>query len=508
MTRDAKKQDLVVGIVGAGAMGRGIAQVAATGGCRVLIFDGKDGVAADAATFISGMLSRAAEKGRMDQADCDAAIARIETVGSIDDLAPCEVVVEAIIEDMDIKRAVFAKIEAAIAEDAVLASNTSSLSVTRIASACARPERVAGFHFFNPVPLMPLVEVISGVKTEPWVTDFLFDLGARMGRTPVRVADAPGFLVNQVGRGYTIEAAHMANDGVASFVDVDRIMRDAAGFRMGPFELLDLTALDVTHPATVEIYEQYYHETRFRPSSLMNTRLQAGLLGRKVGQGFYTYADGKQATPEEAEAPKFDGGKFWIDGSLPDARAALVAIVEAAGAELDVGAKPAKDSIILVTPLGDDATAAATAGGFDATRTLAVDPLFKFEGRRTLMKTPVTTPEAMQKAHAMLAADGVSVTVINDSPGFVAQRIIAMIANIGASVAQQRIATPDDIDKAVKLGLNYPQGPLGFADLLGPKTILAVLEGLCRSTGDPRYRPSLWLRRRAELGVSALTPES
>lgn len=508
MTRDAKKQDLVVGIVGAGAMGRGIAQVAATGGCRVLLFDAKEGAAGEGRDFIQGMLKRAVEKGRMEQEAADGAMARIEVIGGIADLAPADAVVEAIIEDMDIKRKVFAEIEQAIAGDAVLASNTSSLSVTRIAAACEKPERVAGFHFFNPVPLMPLVEVISGVKTDPWVADFLMELGERMGRQPVRVADAPGFLVNQVGRGYTIEAAHLASEGVAAFEDVDRIMRDAAGFRMGPFELLDLTALDVTHPATVEIYRQYFDEPRYRPSTLMDNRLQAGLLGRKVGQGFYAYENGKQATPEEAAPPTFNGGKFWIDASLEDAHQALKAIVEAAGGEVDGGAEPDADSVILLTPLGDDATAIAVERGFDAARTLAVDPLLGFDKRRTLMKTPITTEDAVRKAYAVLAADGVPVSVIRDSAGFVAQRIIAMIANIGASVAQQGIAAPDDIDRAVKLGLAYPHGPLGFADAVGPARLLAVLEGMHRRTGDPRYRPNPWLRRRAQLGVSALTPEA
>ncbi len=305
-----------------------------------------------------------------------------------------------------------------------------------------------------------------------------------------------------------IEAAHLVSEGIASFEDVDRVMRDVAGFRMGPFELLDLTALDVTHPATIEIYEQYYHEPRYRPSALMNTRMQAGLLGRKVARGFYAYEDGKQQQPAEAAPPPLKGGRFWIDATLPEARSALAAIVEKACAELDTGERPADDSIILVTPLGEDATTVAVEKGLDATRTLAVDPLFGFEVRRTLMKTPVTSTESTQRAHAMLAADGVPVTVVRDSPGFIAQRIVAMIVNIGASVAQQRIATPEDIDRAVKLGLNYPHGPLGFADALGPDRVLQVLEGLHREYGDPRYRPSPWIRRRAKLGVSALTPEN
>lgn len=508
MKRDAKKQDLVVGIVGAGAMGRGIAQVAATGGCRVLLFDAKEGAANEARDFIQGMLKRAVDKGRMEQNAADSAMAGIEVIGGIADLSPADVVIEAIIEDMNIKRKVFAEIEQAIADDAVLASNTSSLSVTRIAAACGTPERVAGFHFFNPVPLMPLVEVISGVKTEAWVADFLMDLGERMGRQPVRVADAPGFLVNQVGRGYTIEAAHLVSEGVAEYVDVDRIMRDAAGFRMGPFELLDLTALDVTHPATVEIYTQYFDEPRYRPSTLMDNRLQAGLLGRKVGRGFYVYENGDQSVPAEAPPPPFEGGKFWIDASLEDAHKALVGIVEAAGGEIDAGTEPASDSIVLLTPLGDDATSSAVEKGFDATRCLAVDALIGLDKRRTLMKTPVTSEDATRKAHALLGADGTPVSVIRDSAGFVAQRIIAMIANIGASVAQQGIATPDDIDRAVKLGLAYPHGPLGFADAVGPARLLAVLEGIHRRTGDPRYRPNPWLRRRAQLAISALTPES
>lgn len=508
MTRAANKPGLLVGVVGAGTMGRGIAQVGAIAGFRVYLYDAKDGAAGSAVEFIDRMLNRAVEKGRMKAADCKAALKRIEVVNTISAFASCDVVIEAVIENLEIKQQVFADIEVVVAEDAVLATNTSSFSVARIASACKHPERVAGLHFFNPVPLMPLVEVIRGIKTETWVTDFLFDLGTRMGRQPVRVADAPGFLVNQVGRGYTIEAAHLVSEGVGSFADVDRIMRDLGGFRMGPFELLDLTALDVTHPATIEIYEQYYHEPRFRPSELMGIRLQAGLLGRKVGQGFYLYKEGKRVAPAEDSAPPFEGGEFWLGAAAPDARDALTMIIDNAGGEIDSGDQPAANSIILVTPLGKDASSVAAEDGLDATRTLAVDTLFGLDKRRVLMKTPVTVPEATCIAHAVLAADGTPVTVLRDSPGFVAQRIVAMIVNIGASVAQKGIATPADIDKAVRLGLNYPHGPLGFGDSIGAGKVLLVLENLFRLYGDPRYRPSPWLRRRAQLGVSLLTPES
>lgn len=506
--KPADAPDLVVAVIGAGAMGRGIAQVAATGGAQVLIFDARAGAASDARDFIAGMLARAADKSRMTAPEAEAATARITPVAKLEALAPADVVCEAIVEDMAAKAALFASLEAVVTPECILASNTSSLSITRIASACTHPERVAGFHFFNPVPLMPLVEVIAGIRTAPDVLDHLSTLGTRMGRTPVRVADAPGFLVNQVGRGYTIEATHLVAEGVSDFASVDRIMRDAAGFRMGPFELLDLTALDVTHPATVEIYEQCFHEPRFRPATLMGQRMQAGLLGRKTGEGHYRYENGKQITPPETLPRAFKGGTFWIDPTLPQCAQRLTWIVTEAGGKIDHARTPGAGSIILVTPLGEDATSYAVAQGLDATRTVAVDPLFSFNGRRSLMGTPITHPDILTTTQAMLAADGTPATVLRDSPGFVAQRILACIINIAAQVASNGIASPLDIDRAVTLGLNYPNGPLAWADMLGPGRILTILEAMHRCTGDPRYRPDPWLRRRAQLGVSMLTVDT
>lgn len=497
---------MLVGVVGAGVMGRGIAQVAATGGCDVVLHDARCEAMEDAIAFIQGMLSRAAAKGRMSQEDADAAAARLSPANDVAALAKADIVIEAVSENMDLKSKVFGELEQTVGPDCILASNTSSLSITRIAAICDRPERVAGFHFFNPVPLMPLVEVIAGVRTDPEVMDRLVELGQQMGRTPVRVADAPGFLVNQVGRGYTLEATNLVSEGVAGFADVDRIMRDAAGFRMGPFELLDLTALDVTHPATVEIFEQSWDEPRFRPAMLMGQRMQAGLLGRKTGRGHYIYENGKQRTPDEPAPPAFSGGTFWVEpGEDADA---LMTIVTDAGATVDAGDTPDSDSVILIAPLGLDASTHAARAGLDPTRCVAVDPVFGFAGRRTVMKTVVTQPDVMHTALGLMAADGTPVTAIQDSPGFVAQRIVAMIVAIGAGVAQQRIASPEDIDRAVKLGLNYPFGPLGFADHIGPRRIKIILEGILVCTADPRYRPGLWLRRRADLGLPMTTDDT
>lgn len=503
----SEEDSLQIGVVGAGLMGRGIAQVAATGGCTVKLFDVRPESCAEAVSFIENMLNRAVEKSRMSGEDAAAAMARIEIVSSMSSFAGCAAVIEAATENLDIKRKIFTELEESVADDVVLATNTSSLSVTTIASECRRPQRIAGFHFFNPVPLMKLVEVIDGVLTEPWVADFLIDLGKRMGREPVRVADAPGFLVNQVGRGFTIEAAHLVSEGVSTFPDVDRIMRDAAGFRMGPFELMDLTAIDVTHPATELIYEQFYHEPRYRPSPMMRSRMEAGLLGRKMKRGFYAYDGADEQTGGE-ETPAYDGRPVWISNARPDAREALANVLRAGNVAIDDGAKPGDGAVILVTPLGTDATATAVAEGLDPERTLAVDTLFTLDKRRTLMKTAVTRAGTVNAAMGALASDGVAVTVVQDSPGFVAQRILGMIVNIGCSIAQQGTATPEDIDKAVTMGLGYPFGPLAFGDHLGADRILEILTSIHALTGDPRYRPSPWLRRRAQLGRSLLTPEA
>ena len=508
MVFDPEAEDLLVGVVGGGQMGRGIVQVAAQGGCRVKLYEARPETAQDAVAFVGKMLARAAEKGQMDEADAKAAGERIEIVDGLSGLADCPVIIEAIVENLEVKHKVFKELETIVAPDAVLASNTSSLSVASIAAACEKTDRVVGFHFFNPVPLMKLVEVIDGVTTAPEVGAAMVGLGRRFGREPVRMKDAPGFLVNQVGRGYNIETAHIASDGVASFSDCDRILRDAAGFRMGPFELMDLTALDVTHPATELLYGQTYNEPRYRPATLMQMRLDAGLLGRKVGHGFYAYVDGKKQEEPEAPAPGFDGRPVWISPDDAEGAAALREIVAEAGGNLEEGSAPSTEALILVTPIGIDATTSVIDQGLDATRTVAVDTVFGLATRRTLMKTPITKPDVVAAAHGLLGSGSVHATVIGDTPGFIAQRAVSTIINIASAVAQSGMASPADIDKAVVLGLNYPNGPLAWADALGPAKVLQILEGVQRVTGDPRYRPSPWLRRRAQLGVSMLTPES
>jgi len=508
MKFDANRPDLTVGVIGTGAMGRGIAQVAAAGGMQVLMTDSRPGAAQEARDFIEKMLARAAEKGSMTKDEAVGAVNRIRIVGGPSEMKPCHAVIEVIVENLEAKQKLFAELEEVVAPDCILATNTSSLSVTTISSKMKTPQRFAGFHFFNPVPLMKLVEVIDGLRSEPWVGDALMELGRRMTREPVRLKDAPGFLVNQVGRGFTLEASHLVYDGIATFADVDRVMRDVGGFRMGPFELMELTGLDVTQPASELIYNQFFQEPRYRPNLIMRARYEAGVLGRKTKRGFYEYdAEMKPVVAPEAPAPAARPHSVWISPAEPRGHSVLTELLGKLGAAVETGAKPGGKALILVTPVGEDATTCAVEQGLDPKRTVAVDTLFPMVKRRTIMGTPVTDPAFRDAAHGLLASDGVPVTVCRDSPGFIAQRIVSMIVNIGCSIAQSRTAEPGDIDKAVTLGLNYPNGPFKFGDVVGPERVHRVLSAMLRIYGDPRYRPNIWLTRRAKLGVSLLTPE-
>src|SRR3990172_5107127 len=255
---DIMRADLVAAVAGSGTMGRGVVQVLAQCGVRTLVFDAKPGAAGAAKDSIAQALARLAEKGRVAPAAADATLGRIEIVDSLHALASAHLVVEAIVEQLEPKRELLRALEAIVQEDCILPSNTSSLSVTAMAAACHKPARVAGYHFFNPVPVMKIVEVVAGELTEPWVTDALTDLAKRFGHTPVRCKDTPGFIVNHAGRGFLPEALRVLSEGIADFATIDRILTEAAGFRLGPFGLMDLVGLDVNHSVHKSLYEQYF----------------------------------------------------------------------------------------------------------------------------------------------------------------------------------------------------------------------------------------------------------
>jgi 3-hydroxybutyryl-CoA dehydrogenase len=500
---DPNSPDFTLGVVGAGAMGAGIAQVALTGGMRVVLYDADRKALEKAQGGIAARLDRLVEKGEAKADATAAAKPRLVLASSTADFAPCAVVIEAIVENLDVKRQIFRALEEVVPPDAVLASNTSSIPIASIAQPLRERRRVAGMHFFNPVPLMKLVEIISAAETDPAIPDLLARLGERMGRTPVRVKDSPGFLVNLGGRAYTSEALHILQEAVATPEDVDAVMRECCGFRMGPFELMDLTGIDVNYPVSRIIHEGYFYDPRLKTTPGHAALFNAGRLGRKTGAGFHRYDAGGKRLAEAV--PAAAAGSVPARVILAETDDRLVSLVLAAGVEaeaIDDGASP-----ILVAPVGEDCTTAALRLGLDPKRTVAVDLSHDTAKRITIMAAPGADPAAGDAVEAMLARTGRAVTRIKDSPGFIAQRITAMIANLGCEMAQMALASPADIDTAMRLGLNYPAGPLALAERMGVGTTYEILSRLFEITGSDRYRPSLWLRRRAMLGLPITTPD-
>ncbi|MGP3770329.1 3-hydroxyacyl-CoA dehydrogenase [Streptomyces sp. SDT5-1] len=485
-------------IVGAGAMGRGIAQWAASAGHTVELGDVRTEAVREAVDFVRSMLDRAVAKDRMSAEDSAAAVARLVPLD--DPWAPgpdVELVVEAVREDLDTKAEVFGRLAQVLPASTVFATNTSSLSVTRIAATLDDPSRLAGLHFFNPVPLMRIVEVVPGAATRPEIPAALTELVEGCGHRAVTVSDTPGFLVNHAGRGLVTEALALLEESVARPVDIDRIARDVLGLRMGPFELMDLTGLDVTAAVIDSIWQGFRHEPRLRPSYLTPNRVAAGLHGRKTGQGWYAYGPEVEDTVEEPVTGDADRA-VHVPGDGADARALREALT-AAGARVRDDLSP--EAVVLVPVWGTSVADAVAGQGLPAARTFGVDPLSLAGGRRVLSVTPAADPAAARDARAVLARADRAVTLVRDTAGSVAQRLLASVVSVAASIAERSLATPADIDLAVTLGLGYPVGPLAWGDRIGAARLLELQRALHTTTGDPRYRPTRWVAERAALGL-------
>jgi 3-hydroxybutyryl-CoA dehydrogenase len=480
-------------------MGAGIVQSALAAGLGAIVFDIERPALEAAAKTVMQRLSRLVEKGTLSSERLKSAQERLTLANSIEDFADAEIVVEAIVERLDAKQALFKALEAVVPDDTILATNTSSIPVASIAAACRVKSRVCGLHFFNPVPLMKLVEVIATPDTAPQTTERAAELARTLGKTPVRVKDTPGFLVNLAGRAFTTEALHILWEGVSDCATIDRIMRDGAGFRMGPFELMDLTGIDVNFPATSVIFQGFQNDPRLKTTPGHEALFRAGRLGRKTGRGFYDY---------EAVAPVAAAGTEQL--AKPETFVARVH-GEAPGFELlraGAGLIDGEGGAILIAPLGEDATTACHRLRIDPVRTVAID-FTAVERRHLTLMGPPCENGYIEPVARWLRSQGFTVEIIGDSPGFVLQRIVAMIGNLGAEIAQVGIGAPGDIDLAMKLAQNYPKGPIEWIDHMGAPSVLTILTALQAITGSDRYRPSLWLRRRALLQeLSAQFPEA
>ncbi|WP_392673423.1 3-hydroxyacyl-CoA dehydrogenase [Streptomyces sp. LN785] len=500
-------------IVGAGAMGRGIAQWAVTAGHTVELCDVRTEAVTAAADFVRSMLDRAVQKGRMSAEDAAAALGRLIALDDPWAQGPeCELVIEAVREDLGTKTEVFGRLEETLPASTVFATNTSSLSVTRIAAALKDPTRLVGLHFFNPVPLMKIVEVVPGAATRPEIPPALTALVEGCGHRAVTVADTPGFLVNHAGRGLVTEALALLEESVTDPAGIDRIARDVLGLRMGPFELMDLTGLDVTAAVIDSIWQGFRYADRLRPSYLTPNRVAAGLHGRKTGHGWFAY--GPEA-PSPVPEPPVTGDAdrpVYVAGSPADPDVTtLRQTLTAAGATVENGAEPSADALVLLPVWGTTVAAAVAAHRLPAARTFGVDPLPAAGRRRVLAVTPAAGPAAARDARAVLAraADGgepYAVSVVRDTAGSVAQRLLASVVSVAASIAERSLATPADIDLAVTTGLGYPVGPLAWGDRIGAGRMLELYRALHTTTGDPRYRPTRWVTERAQLAMALTDP--
>ncbi len=512
---DAISPDMGVAVLGAGTMGAGIAQVAAEAGHPVALFDVSPGAVTSAIDALRTRLERSAAKGRRSAESVAATLDRIRPVAGLDELTGSALVVEAIVENLDIKRNVFSTLEDILATDAIIATNTSSLSVTAIAAGLQRPERIVGMHFFNPAPVMPLVEIVNGAATDPTVMDAAFATALAWGKTPVRCTSTPGFIVNRVARPFYGEGLRMLAEGIADARTIDAIATGAGRFRMGPFELMDLVGLDVNLAVSTSVYEQTFHDPRFAPNVIQRGLVDAGRLGRKSGRGFYRYDD-PEATPEEAQTTadfSFDGGDLptvEVVGDLGHA-AGVVARLRTGGVPIRSAGDGGRNGFlrigttVLVPTDGRTATGMMAHGEFNGADVVVLDLVndWSTAGCVALAEAEQSDGYPAGPFVGVLQASGVRPTIVTDAPGLVLMRIVAQLANVAADAVLLGVAEPDAVDTAMKLGTNYPLGPVEWANRIGSPPIVRVLDELRSFYGEDRYRVSALLRRTA-LGGGAL----
>ncbi len=498
----ALPKDTVIAVIGAGAMGAGIAQVAAQAGYPVLVYDAKDGAAAGGIAGVGASLAKLVDKGKMAADLRQAIISRLTAVDSLAALAPAGLVIEAIVEDLAVKRSVFQQLEDILGEGAILATNTSSISITAIANGLKRPGRLVGMHFFNPAPLMALVEVVSGLTTDAGVAQAVYDTAAAWGKSPVHAKSTPGFIVNRVARPFYGEALRVLQEQGASVPTIDAVVKEAGGFRLGPFELMDLIGHDINFAVTNSVWRAYFNDPRYQPSLIQQELVEAGWLGRKTGRGFYEYGGSAPAPQPATAAAASRPARVAVSGPMADHP--LAARLKAAGIALEScpgdDAFLQADGVRLAPSDGRPATLRAAQDGiadlvlFD----LALD--FGSCQRLAVSVADQASVTALTAAAGLLQAAGIAVSLFNDVPGLILTRTVAMLANEAAEAVHHGIALPADVDTAMLKGVGYPTGPLAWADRIGLGRVVAVLDNLQQTYGEDRYRPSPLLRRKAAAG--------
>ena len=505
----------IMGVAGAGTMGAGIAQLGCLSGARTLLHDPDAAALERGLEGIRARLERAVERGRLSESEAEEASGRLEAATALEDFASCDLVIEAAPERLEIKRELFARLsERVVSDECVLATNTSSLLVTAVASAAARPERVVGMHFFNPAPVMRLLEVVAGELSSESALELARATGEAMGKYVIDAADGPGFLVNRCNRPFGLEALKLLEERIASIDDIDRICRLAGGFRMGPFELMDLVGVDTGLDVSRSFYEQSFGEPRWRPSPITVRTVAAGRFGRKSGRGYYDYSDGPgKHRPPDPEARAAGGGDGLIviaghsalahdlEDAAADAGWDVASPEEAQGLEapfLILDLEPGED---LEAPLqgGPQAICCAAGSlamldpGSGAVGFHALPPL-EDATLVELTRGPDTARSAAAAAERFFATLGKHTTWVGDAPGLVLGRIVCQVVNEAAFAVAYGVGSAADVDAGMVHGLNYPRGILGWADAIGLDQVLAVIDGLYEERREERYRAAPLLR--------------
>ena len=505
----------VIGVAGAGTMGAGIAQLGALSGARTLLHDPVPEALARGEAQIRRHLERGAARGRWSEADAQAAAGRLHTVGSLEEFAPCELVIEAAPERLELKRELFGRLaEHVVAEDCVLASNTSSLLVTAIAAAVKHPERVVGMHFFNPPPLMALLEVVAGEQSGPAALARARATGEAMGKRVIDAVDGPGFLVNRCNRPFGLEALKLLQERMATVEEIDRICRMAGGFKMGPFELMDLVGVEVGFEIQRSFFEQSFGEPRWQPSPIAARMTAAGRHGRKSGRGYYEYSPEGEYRPADPEPPPAGGGDglVVIAGDTPLALELAEAAVDAGwevaepedaqelqapflildltgGEELDVPLQGGPQAICCAAGSLAALDPGGGAVGFHALPPLAAASLVE------LTRGPETPAPAAAAAERFFATLGKHTIWVADAPGLVLGRMVCQVVNEAAFALGEGVGSAEDIDAGMIHGLSYPRGILAWADEIGLDQVLTVIDALYEERREERYRAAPLLRR-------------
>jgi 3-hydroxybutyryl-CoA dehydrogenase len=484
-------------VVGAGIMGMGIAQVAAQSGHNVWVYDTRPEAAVQAKHKLADTLAALVTKGKMTADAVQGVLSRITPVAQLSDAAHVRLVVEAIVENLAVKRSLFQELEALVGEHCILATNTSSLSVTAIANGLKHPARMVGMHFFNPVPLMKLVEVVSGLQTDAAVAQSIFDLAGAWGKTAVHARSTPGFIVNRIARPFYAETLALLQEQAAQPEQLDALFR-GAGFRMGPCELIDLIGHDTNFSVTQSVFEANFFDRRFTPSLVQREMVEGGLLGRKSGRGFYNYPDGAPALAASHVSTLPVTAQWVVHGSGDVADALASAVSQCLGGKTASRATSSNWFGLEVAGLQlrqTDGRPAWQVAQDACLKDVAVFDELPTVAGGVLAFACVGRQNASELAAAALHALGYVPAQVSDTPGLVVARTLAMLVNEAADAVLHGVCTPEGANAAMKLGVNYPAGPFDWLDRMGRARVVAVLHALDACYRGERYRVSPWLQR-------------